>query len=267
MTDKKKTYIIGNWKMNFTIHEASVFVHKIDAAIDLHRDVEIVLAPTLLALQPVSLQVDHQKFKLAVQNLYWRDEGAFTGEVSAHQLRGLVQYAIIGHSERRNIFGETGKDVGSKVQAAIRNHIKPIVCIGETALERKDDETGAILHDQLVAALHGVTSDDMRNVVIAYEPVWAISDGKNFDGHKTPTPDDLTDAQRIIRRQIEHMFGAKVAEEVPVLYGGSVNSSNASSYLGVKGIDGLLIGGASLKEKEFTAIVETAHRGNRINKV
>lgn len=263
---EKKTYIIGNWKMNFTVHEASVFVHKIDDTIDLHSDVEIVLAPTLLALQAISLQIDPQKFKLAAQNVYWRDHGAFTGEVSAHQLRGLVQYAIVGHSERRNLFGETGKDVGNKVQAAVRNHIKPIVCIGETALERKDNETGAILHDQLVAALHGVTSEDMRSVVIAYEPVWAISNGKDFGGHKTPTPDDLAEAQHIIRRQIEHMFGAKVAEEVPVLYGGSVSSSNARSYLGVTGIDGLLIGGASLKEKEFTAIIETAHRGNRVNK-
>lgn len=255
----KKKYIVANWKMNFTTHEASVFVHKLTGAVKAHNDVEVIVAPSMLSLQSIGLQIDHKTFKLACQNMYWRDFGAYTGEVSAHQLRGLVSYAILGHSERRHIFSERGKDIGYKVQAAIRNHIKPILCVGETTTERLDGETGAVIHDQLVSGLHGLTSDDMENVVIAYEPVWAISNGKDFSEHKTPTPHDISDAQDIIRRQIEHLFGRKISREVTILYGGSVSSHNAAAYMGVKGIDGLLIGGASLKVEEFSSIIEIAH--------
>ena len=254
-----KKIIVGNWKMNFNIHEASLFVHKLSESVQAHRDVEVVLAPTLLALQPISLQIKHRQFKLAAQNLYGQDSGAFTGEVSAAQLRGLIDYAIIGHSERRHIFLERDKDIRVKVQAAIRNNIKPILCIGETAQERSDHETNAVLHDQLTSGLANITSEELENVVIAYEPVWAISNGSNFENHAVPTPEDLTKVVTTIRRHIAHLYGDKAGQSIRVIYGASVNADNAAGFLSVKGIDGLLSGGASLKVDVFTRLVEIVH--------
>lgn len=257
-SDKK--LIVANWKMNLNTHEASLFVHKLAGMIPVHRDVEVVLAPTLLVLQSLSLQIDRHQFKLAVQNLYWRDSGAFTGEVSATQLRGVVDYAIIGHSERRHIFHETDKDVRNKVQAAIRNEIKPILCIGETAQERTDGETREILHDQLVGGLANITSEELQYITIAYEPVWAIGTGNNA------MPDDVKMAADTIRNQIKHLYGAKAADEIRILYGGSVKPESAASYLAIDGIDGLLVGGASLDAHGFSDIVARAHKGTELIK-
>lgn len=248
-----KKLIVGNWKMNLNTNEASLYLHKLAGMIEVHRDVEVVVAPTLLALQSLSLQVNRRQFKLAVQNLYWRDHGAFTGEVSATQLRGVADYAIVGHSERRHIFGETNKDVRSKVQAAVRNNIKPILCIGETAGERTDGETNDVLHDQLVGGLANITSEELQEIAVAYEPVWAIGTGNNA------LPEDVKKAVRAIRSQIKHLYGAEAAKELRVLYGGSVTADSAASYLAVEGIDGLLIGGASLDAHAFSTIVEKAH--------
>jgi triosephosphate isomerase len=248
-----KHLIIANWKMHLNIHEGSLLVHKLDEMIQNHRTVEVVLAPGFLSLQSLNLQINHAKFKLAAQNFFWRDEGAFTGEVSANQLRGLVGYALVGHSERRHIFGEAGREIGRKVQAAIRHDIKPVLCVGETAMERHDGETNDVLHDQLVAGLANVTSEDMKYVAIAYEPVWAIGTGDNA------MPDDVERAVQAIRRQIQHMFGAQVAKDVPVLYGGSVSKDNATSYLNAQGVNGLLVGGASLHAEQFAGIIKCAH--------
>jgi triosephosphate isomerase (TIM) len=259
MTGPKKL-IIGNWKMNLNMHEASLYVHKLTGLIKTHRDVEVVLAPTLFTLQSLSLQVDHRQFKLAVQNFYWRDHGAFTGEVSATQLRGVVQYGLVGHSERRHIFGETNKEVRSKVQAALRNEIYPVLCIGETASERANSETAHVLHDQIVAGLANVTSEEIEQIVIAYEPVWAIGTGKNA------MPEDVTKAVKTIRHQIEHMFGKQAAQTVRVLYGGSVTEHSAADYLALDGIDGLLIGGASLDAQAFSGIIEKAHKRSDADK-
>lgn len=253
---RDKKLIVGNWKMNLNTHEASLYVHKLSTSIETHRDVEVVLAPTLLVLQSLSLQVDRRQFKLAVQNFYWRDNGAFTGEVSAMQLRGVVDYAIVGHSERRHIFGETDKDIRSKVQAAIRNDIRPILCIGETANERAEGETMSVLHDQLVGGLANITSDELDQVTIAYEPVWAIGTGKNA------MPDDVIKAVAAIRGQMKHLYGASAADSVRVLYGGSVTADSAADYLAIEGIDGLLVGGASLDAHAFGEIVRKAHKGS-----
>lgn len=251
---RDKKLIVGNWKMNLNTHEASLYVHKLAGLVKTRRDVEVVLAPTLLAVQSLSLQIDHRQFKLAAQNLYFCDHGAYTGEVSASQLRGVVQYAIVGHSERRHIFGETDKDVRGKVQAAVRNNIRPILCIGETAIERTEGETNHILHDQLVAGLANITSDEFDEIVIAYEPVWAIGTGNNA------LPDDVSKAVRVIRRNIEHLYGKKAAASVRVLYGGSVTASSAADYLALDEVDGLLIGGASLDAQVFSDIIEKAHK-------
>lgn len=248
-----KKLIIANWKMNLSIHEASIFVHKLDKLAEHHRDVEVVLAPTTLALQPVHLQVQHHHFNLAAQNFYWRDSGAFTGEVSASQLSGIVKYALVGHSERRHVFGEHDRDIRHKVQAAYRNNITPILCIGETAAERTAGETADVLHDQLTGGLANVTSEEAENLVIAYEPVWAIGTGN------TATPGDVERAVRAIRSQIKHLFGAQTAKKVRVLYGGSVSLDNAVSFLTCDGVDGLLIGGASLDVHAFAEIINRAH--------
>lgn len=249
----RKKLIVGNWKMNLNMHEASLYAHKLAGMVPAHRDVEVVLAPTLLCLQSLSLQVERRQFKLAVQNLYWRDHGAYTGEVSASQLRGIVDYAIIGHSERRHVFNETDKDTRNKVQAALRNRIKPILCIGETASERADGETNDVLHDQLVGGLANVTSEEIEEITIAYEPVWAIGTGNNA------VPGDVEKAVKAIRGQIKHLYGKDASEKIKVLYGGSVKESSAADYLAIAGVDGLLIGGASLDAHAFSEIVKKAH--------
>lgn len=258
MTTRKKL-IVGNWKMNLNTHEASLYVHKLAGLIPEHRDIEVVLAPTLLALQTLSLQINRRQFKLAVQNFYWQDNGPYTGEVSAAQLHGIVDYAIIGHSERRHIFHENDKDIRSKVQAALRNHIKPILCIGETASERADNETHAVIHDQLLGGLANVTSDELDQVVVAYEPIWAISNGTDYKNHKIVTPEDAEKVAKIIRRQIASLYGKDAADAVKILYGASTNSQNAASFLQLKDIDGLLVGGASLNAHEFSEVVNSAH--------
>ena len=257
---RDKKLIVGNWKMNLNTHEASLYLHKLASSVKVHRDVEVVLAPTLLALQSLSLQVDRRQFNLAVQNLYWRDSGAFTGEVSATQLRGVTDYAIIGHSERRHVFGETNKDIRNKVQAAIRNNIKPILCIGETAGERTDGETSDVLHDQLVGGLANITSEELKDVTVAYEPVWAIGTGNNA------LPDDVKKVAKAIRNQVKHLYGADAAENLRILYGGSVTADSAGSYLAIDGIDGLLVGGASLDAHAFGEIVKKAHVGFELDK-
>ena len=202
--------------MNLTVHESSLYVHKLGKLLKNHRNVEMVLAPGLLALQSLSLQPERKLFKLAAQNLYFKDEGAFTGEVSAHQLRGLVQYAIIGHSERRHIFKEHDKEIRAKVQAAVRHGITPVLCVGETAHERTNKETTGVLHDQLVGGLANLTADEVQTMVIAYEPVWAIGTGNSA------TTKDVEAAVRTIRHQIDHLYGKETAELVRVIYGGSV---------------------------------------------
>ena len=249
-----KTLIVANWKMHYTVHEASVYLHTLAGKVKNHNSVEAVLAPSMLCLQSLSLQVNHRQFKLAAQNLYSRDEGAYTGEVSAHQLRGLVQYAIIGHSERRHIFLEHDKDIRAKVQAAIRHDITPILCVGETAQEKANKETAGVLHDQIVGGLANLTAEEVATIVIAYEPVWAIGTGD------MAAPQDVAHAAKLIRRQIAHLYGQTTANGVRVLYGGSVDATNAESYVATAGINGLLVGGASLRSDEFSHIIEIAHK-------
>ncbi len=248
-----KKLIVGNWKMHFTTGQASLYLHKLENAIPGYRDVEVVLCPNLLALQSLSLQVNHRKFRLGAQNCYWQDEGAYTGEVSATMLRGLVQYIIVGHSERRHIFGETNKETTNKVQAILRNNMKPILCVGETKHERTEGETTHVIHDQVVAGLRNVSSDEIADIAIAYEPVWAIGTG-NF-----ARVEDVVRAAKLIRKHVNALFGPEAAKTVRVLYGGSVDARNAGSFVRAEGVDGLLVGGASLNAPVFSEIVESAH--------
>lgn len=256
----KRTLIVGNWKMNMNASQASLLLHRLHERIKIYRNVEVVLAPSMLVLQPLSFQVDRRKFRLAAQNAYHKDEGAFTGEVSFAMLRDLVHYVIVGHSDRRYKFGEDLAIVRDKVAAAVRNDITPILCVGETQAEKTAGETRQVIHDQINAALSNVTGREVADMVIAYEPVWALSSGTDYLHHKTPKPDEIETAIRAIRTNIAHLHGAKVAARVRVIYGGSVNASTARGLLEIEGVDGLLVGGASLNYHEFAGITDAAYR-------
>jgi triosephosphate isomerase (TIM) len=252
----KRTLIIANWKMHLNTSQASLLLHRLHERIKIHRDVEVVLAPSMLTLQPLSQQIDRRKFRLAAQNAHYRDEGAFTGEVSFTMLHDLVHYVIIGHSERRLFFHEDLDVITQKMAAAVRNHITPVLCVGETHQERLDGESRQVVHDQLVTALSGLTSQEVRDVVITYEPVWAISTFNN----ELAKPSDVSRMLEYIRNQIAELYSARTAKAVRVLYGGSVNDHTVGGYLDIDGCDGVLVGGASLNYHSFSEIVHTAYR-------
>jgi len=259
----RKTIIVGNWKMHMNVHQASVLLHRLEERIPIHRDVEVVLAPNFIALNPLSEQIDRRKFRLAAQNAFYEDEGTYTGEVSFTMLRDLVHYVLVGHSERRHKFGETDKEIGLKVAAALRNEISPILCVGETNTEKVDGETKQVLHDQIRAGLHNVSREDIENIVVAYEPVWAISDGKDFKDHKAATPTDVEKAVEVIRHNVREIHGKPAENKLRVIYGGSTNAENARAFLDISGVDGLLPGGASLNYQQFSGIVEAAYHYGR----
>lgn len=253
----RKKLIVGNWKMYKNTHQASLLLHALADKVETHRDVEVVLCPNMLALQSLSLQVNRRQFKLGAQNCYWRNEGAFTGEVSAAMLRGIVDFVIVGHSERRHIFHETERDIRQKVQEVVRNGMQPILCVGETAREHGDGETLDVIRDQLVSGLANITSEEVASVSVAYEPVWSIGTGD------VPKSKDIQAVARQVRQQITALYGKKAASSVRVLYGGSVDAHNADMFLSTPGIDGLLVGGASLRAEAFSAIVELAFDATR----
>lgn len=250
-----RKYVVGNWKMNLNVHESSLFMAKLAQEIPIFRDVTTVICPSFLALQTLSLQINNRQVKLGAQDCYWRDSGAFTGEVSATQLRGVAQYVIVGHSERRHVFDEHDRDIRFKVQAALRNGLTPILCVGETQMERNGGDTDHVINDQVVSGLLNVGSDQIDDVLIAYEPIWAISTSER---PTLPDPKEIEKAVKAIRTQVAHMFGREAGKTVAVLYGGSVDENNARTYLSIDGIDGALVGGASLNATDFAGVVKIA---------
>ena len=256
----KRTLIVANWKMNLDAAAASLLLHRLEERIKIYREIEIELAPSMLVLQPLSLQLDRRKFRLAAQNAFYKDEGPYTGEVSFTMLQDLVHYVLVGHSDRRHKFGEDLETVREKVAAAVRKDISPILCVGETKQEKLDGESSVVLHDQVTTALSNLTSENIEDVVIAYEPVWALSNGTDYLHHEIPKPDDIIKAVQTIRTNVAHLYGDKAASGVRLLYGGSANASDAHDLLSIDGIDGLLVGGASLNYAEFSGIVEAAYR-------
>jgi triosephosphate isomerase (TIM) len=255
MNTHKRKLVIGNWKMHLNAHEASLLVHRLQEQLPTYRNIEVVVAPSFVALQPLSLEIDRRKLRLAAQNANAKDEGAFTGEVSFTMLQNLVHYAIIGHSERRIYFNESLETIRDKVQAAVRNGISPILCVGETQQERAAGETKRVIHDQVTTALANLTSEDVEHVVIAYEPVWAIS---TFGG-ELAKPGVIKEMIALIRYHVNELYGDSVADNMRVLYGGSVSGDTAGGYLEIPGCDGALVGGASLNYREFTTIVKKAY--------
>lgn len=252
----RRKLVVGNWKMNLNTSQASLLLHRLHERIKIYRNIEVVLAPTMLVLQPLSLQIDRRKFRLAAQNAYSKDEGAYTGEVSFTQLRELAHYVIIGHSERRIYFHEDLATIRDKVAAAVRNEITPILCVGETKVEHRAGETKQVLHDQITSALANLTAREVAEMVIAYEPVWAIS---TFDG-TLAKPSQIQPMFDYIRDQITHLYGKSTANKVRVLYGGSVDEHSARGYMDLVGCDGVLVGSASLNYHKFSEIVQAANR-------
>ncbi len=243
--------IFGNWKMYFTVKQAVAFATKL-AAKEVPKGVLVGIAPQALALSEISRALKDSPVKLAAQNAFHQDEGGYTGEISMPMLRGIAGYVLVGHSERRHILHETYDFTREKNAAAFRSGIIPIFCVGETLMERQRYHTGQVLNDQITVGLADLTAEEVSRMVVAYEPVWAIGTGEQAD------PEDVAKAVAKIRSAIASLYGQTVGARVQVLYGGSVTKENATAYLKTEGVDGLLVGGASLSSATFWPIVEQA---------
>ena len=243
-------FIAGNWKMFKTVHEAVVFVKELKSVVKDIDDVEIVVAPPFTAVHAVAEAARNSSIGVAAQDLFWEREGAFTGEVSAPMIKEAgAEYVIIGHSERRRLFGETDATVNRKIVAAIGANLTSIVCIGETLEERERDETPAILDRQIKEGLDRLTSEQVAGLVIAYEPVWAIGTGRNA------TAAQAGEAHAHIRKRLRQWFGGDAADHCHVIYGGSVKPDNIRELIAETDVDGALVGGASLDVRSFGEIV------------
>jgi triosephosphate isomerase len=246
-------FIAGNWKMHKTVHEAVVFVKEFRSLVKDVEDVEIVVAPTFTAIHAAAEAARNSRVGIAGQDLHWEKQGAFTGEVSAAMVREAgAEYVIIGHSERRQYFGETDQSVNRKLVAAITAGLIPIVCIGETLEEREANRTLDVLDAQIKGGFDGVTGDQIAALVIAYEPVWAIGTGR------TATAAQAQEAHAHIRQRLRQWFGAPAADECHIIYGGSVKPDNTGELVSQPDVDGALVGGASLEVGGFYDIVRRA---------
>jgi triosephosphate isomerase len=243
-------FIAGNWKMFKTVHEAVVFVKELKILVKDVTDVEIVVAPPFTAVHAVAEAARNSTIGVAAQDVYWEREGAFTGEVSPGMLAEAgALYVIVGHSERRRLFGETDASVNRKTIAAIGAGLTPIVCVGETLEERERDDTLAVLDRQIQAGLDGLTGEQVAELVVAYEPVWAIGTGRNA------TAAQAGEAHAHIRKRVRQWFGGEAADRCHVIYGGSVKPDNIRELIAEADVDGALVGGASLEVGTFGQIV------------
>lgn len=255
MTSNKsrKPIVAGNWKMNKTVADAADLVNAIKRELAACKEVDVVLCPPFTALKAVSDLITGTHIDLGAQNMHWEKNGAYTGEVSAEMIRELYcHYVILGHSERRAYFGETDEIVNRKTRAALEANLTPIVCVGETLEEREANRTAEVVETQVRGSLKGLSARDLAETVIAYEPVWAIGTGK------TATSQQAQDVHAQIRKVIEDMADAAVAQSVRIQYGGSVKPANAAELFGMPDIDGGLIGGAALEARSFVEIVRAA---------
>lgn len=253
----RKNLIAGNWKMNNTIPEAVVLAQEISNGIypDILDEVDVAVCPPFVDLKPVKsvFEFDRVGIALGAQNVYWEPKGAFTGEISIPMIKEIgCAYCIVGHSERRNLFGETNEDVNLKVRALIEAAIAPIICVGESLSVRDEGVYLDFVTAQVRAAYAGVEAADAASTVVAYEPVWAIGTGR------TATPEQAEEVCAAIRATLAELFDQAVADQVRVLYGGSMNEGNAELLLAEPNIDGGLIGGAALKASSFLEIVKAA---------
>ncbi len=248
-------FIAGNWKMFKTVHETTVYVKELRGLVKDVNNVTVVIAPPFTAVHAASEAARNSNVAVSAQNMYWEKEGAFTGEISAAMIKEAgAEYVIIGHSERRTLFGETDTTVNRKVTAAIAADLTPIVCIGETLDQRERNETMDVLDRQIKGGLDGLSGDIVAALVIAYEPVWAIGTGR------TATPAQAGEAHAHIRSRLRQWFGATAADQCLVLYGGSVKPDNIRDLMAQPDVDGALVGGASLDVRAFHDIVVKSRR-------
>jgi len=240
--------IAGNWKMNTTVNEAIELVNEMRQRLDEVDNVDKVICPPFISLAAVRELIKGSSIKLGAQNIYFKEKGAYTGEISPLMLADLCEFVIIGHSERRQYFNETGEIVNKKIQAALKVGLKPILCIGERLEENEAGRTEEVVTEQLRSALAGI--DYLSSLTIAYEPVWAIGTGKAATGEQS------NETIGLIRRNISELYDKEIAQGVRILYGGSVTAANAAEFMNQPEIDGALVGGASLKATEFLSIVK-----------
>ena len=250
----RRPIIAGNWKLHKSVTESVELARGVLHRVPREAGCEVVVAPVFTALYPVHEALgDNARVALAAQDVYWENEGAFTGEVSPPLLKDVgCEYVIVGHSERRHVFGETDDEVRRKVAALLSHGLTPIVCVGEKLEQREAGETEAVVLGQVDAAVEGLSASSVRRLVIAYEPVWAIGTGK------TAQPEDAQAVHAAIRGRLGESFDAETADGMRILYGGSVKPKNAADLLAQPDIDGALVGGASLKADDFVAIIEAA---------
>jgi triosephosphate isomerase len=249
MTTTRKPLVAGNWKMHKTLAEARALAREIRQGYQETMAADVVLAPPFTALTAVAAEISGSPIRLAAQDMFWENQGAFTGAISAPMLTDAgCRLVIIGHSERRQLFGETNETVNKKIKAALAAHLIPILCIGETLFQRESNETMAIITSQISEGLIGLSSKEINRLIIAYEPVWAIGTGR------TATPEQAQDVHNVIRRMLADQAGAEVAKGLRILYGGSVTPGNIRELAQAPDIDGALVGGASLKADSFLQI-------------
>ena len=245
----RKKVIAGNWKMNMLPNEAIEYIEKFEPLVKDTQN-EVILCVPYTDLFYALLSAQNTNIKIGAQNMHFAESGAYTGEVSGKMLKSIgVEYVIIGHSERRAYFNETDETVNKKIKTAFENKLKPIVCVGETLEQKEEGKTQEIITTQVKLALDGLTPEQVKNTIIAYEPIWAIGTGK------TATSEDANNSIKEIRKKIEEIYGKDIAESVIIQYGGSVKSTNAKELFETSDIDGGLVGGASLKPEEFAKIV------------
>jgi triosephosphate isomerase len=247
----RKPIIAGNWKMNNTKAQAEELINALKPLVKDVKGVDIVVCVPFTDIEKVKKLVKGSKIRVGAQNVSWADKGAFTGEISADMLiEAGAEYVVIGHSERRQYFGETDKSVNARTVQALKYNLKPIVCIGETLDEREGGLTEKVLLTQIEGGFEGVSEEDIKKIVIAYEPVWAIGTGK------TATNEQANDTIKFIRKTLAKKYGRATANRVRIQYGGSMNAKNAADLMAMSDIDGGLIGGASLKAEDFSIVVK-----------
>lgn len=245
----RKPIIAGNWKMNNTNSQAVKLVENIKK-ISLSKDVEALLCVPFTALQDVKKALEGTDIKVGAQNMHWEEIGAFTGEISALMLKEIgVDYCIIGHSERRQYFNETDETVNNKLKAALAHGLFPIICVGETLEQRENGKAKEIVKNQILKGFSGILNEDIKDIVIAYEPIWAIGTGK------TASSDDANDMCAFIRETIGQIYGDNEKQVIRIQYGGSVKPNNVAELMAKTDIDGALVGGASLNADDFTKLV------------
>ncbi len=251
--------IAGNWKMYKTLPESVDFVRELAPRLASFSGVERVVCPTFVALAAVAEALKGTPVKVGAQNVHWEAQGAFTSQIAPTMLQGLVEYVIIGHSEARAYLHETDEDINRKVKAALAYGLKPILAVGESLAQNEAGETEQFVGGQVRAALDGISAENMANIVIAYEPIWAIGTGRNASGELANSIIGGT-----IRGTLTQLYGSSVAQSVRIQYGGSVKPGNMAEYMGQPDIDGALVGGASLKVEDFTQLVEAAAKAKGV---